>query len=86
MIENCSGAIDIQRRPKFLRHVSKIDIFAVKLAIAIMKRMHDQTYRYPSILNAILIIAITATPVAKLLSTSVFPCFNISPSTACAAR
>ena len=40
MIENCSGAIDIERRPKLLRHAGKIDIFAVKLAITIMKRMH----------------------------------------------
>lgn len=40
MIEDGAGAIYIKRRPKFLRDPGKIDIFAVKLAIAVMERMH----------------------------------------------
>ena len=40
MIENCSRAIDIERRPKFLRDLRKIDIFAVKLTVPVMERMH----------------------------------------------
>ncbi len=40
MIENRPGAIYVERRPKFLRDPRKIDIFAVKLAVAVMERMH----------------------------------------------
>ena len=40
MIENCFRAIDIERRSKFLRDPRKIDIFAVKLTVAVMERVH----------------------------------------------
>ena len=40
MIENCAGAVDIERRADFLRDSCKIDIFAVKFSITILKRMH----------------------------------------------
>jgi hypothetical protein len=37
MIENRARTIYIERRPKFLRYAGKIDIFAVELALAVMK-------------------------------------------------
>src|SRR5207245_8963339 len=40
MIENRSRAVDVERRPKFLHDPRKIDIFAMKLPFAVMKRMH----------------------------------------------
>ena len=40
MIENRPGAIYIERRPEFLLDARKIDIFAVKFAVVVMKRMH----------------------------------------------
>jgi hypothetical protein len=40
VIENCSGAVNIERSAELLRDLRKIDIFAVKLAVAIPKRMH----------------------------------------------
>ena len=40
MIENRSRAVHVERRPKFLRDPRKIDIFAIKLPFAVMKRMH----------------------------------------------
>jgi hypothetical protein len=40
MIENCSGAIDIERRSKLFRYARKIDIFAAEFSITILKRMH----------------------------------------------
>jgi len=40
MIENCARAVDIKRRPEFFRDAPEINIFAVKLAVAITKRMH----------------------------------------------
>ena len=44
------------------------------------------TLRYPAVLKQIFRSAINATPTEKLVRTSFFPCFNISPSTACTAR
>ena len=41
MIENCSCAINVSGRAEFLGHARKIDIFAVKLAITITKKMHQ---------------------------------------------
>ena len=40
MIEDCSRAIYIERRAKFLRDARKIDIFAMELAVAVVERMH----------------------------------------------
>ena len=40
MIQNCAGAIYIDRSPEFLGHARKIDIFAMKTSVAVMKRMH----------------------------------------------
>jgi hypothetical protein len=37
MVKNCSGTIYIERRPESLRDLCKIDIFAVKLPVAVMK-------------------------------------------------
>ncbi len=42
MIENRARAVDIKRRPKLFGDARKIDIFAMKLAVAITKRMHKQ--------------------------------------------
>ena len=42
--------------------------------------------RYPSTRSATLRTAIRAIPSAKLVKTSFFPCFNISPTTACVAK
>jgi hypothetical protein len=41
VIENCSRAINIDRGAEFVRHASKIDIFAVEMPVAITKRMHE---------------------------------------------
>ena len=40
MIENCARAVNISRRAEFLATRVKIDIFAMEMAVAIMKRMH----------------------------------------------
>ena len=40
VIEDCSRAVNVRGRAKFLRHAGKIDIFAVKLAVQIIKKMH----------------------------------------------
>jgi hypothetical protein len=40
MIENSSGAINIERRPEFLGNACKIDIFTVKAAVSIKEKMH----------------------------------------------
>ena len=40
MIEDCPGAINVERRSKFVGHARKIDIFSVKFPVAVMKRMH----------------------------------------------
>jgi hypothetical protein len=40
MIENRTSAVDIKRRSKLLSDECKIDIFAMKLPVAITKRMH----------------------------------------------
>ena len=42
MIENCARAVDIKRRTELFSDAPKIDIFAVKLAVAIAKRMHRE--------------------------------------------
>ncbi len=43
MIENCPRAVDVKRRAKFLGDARKIDIFTVKLAVAVMEKMHVAT-------------------------------------------
>ena len=40
MIQNRARAVDIKRRSKLFSDAPKIDIFAVKLAVAIPERMH----------------------------------------------
>ena len=40
VIKNCPRAINVKWRAKFLGCASKIDIFAVKLAVAVMEKMH----------------------------------------------
>jgi hypothetical protein len=40
VIKNCSGAVNISRRAELLRDADKIDVLAVKVAVAIPKRMH----------------------------------------------
>jgi hypothetical protein len=40
VIEDCSRAVNVRGRAKFLRQARKIDIFAVKLAVLIVKKMH----------------------------------------------
>jgi hypothetical protein len=40
VIKNCSGAVNISRRAELLRDAGKIDILAVKRAVAITERMH----------------------------------------------
>ena len=40
VIENCSCAVNISRGAEFLRDPGKIDILAVKLAVAIVEKMH----------------------------------------------
>jgi hypothetical protein len=40
VIENCSGAVNVSRRAELLRDADKIDVLAVKVAVAIPKRMH----------------------------------------------
>jgi hypothetical protein len=51
------------------------------------KRLYNfSATRYPSILNPIFKTAINPIPNPKLVRTIFFPCFNISPRTACAAR
>src|SRR5205823_1691213 len=40
VVENRPRAVDVKRRPKLFRDAPKIDIFAMKLAVAITKRMH----------------------------------------------
>jgi hypothetical protein len=42
MIENRARAVDIKWGPKLFGDPPKIDILAVKLAVAIPKRMHKQ--------------------------------------------
>ena len=40
VIENCSCAVNIEWRAKFLGHARKIDIFAVEMSIVITEKMH----------------------------------------------
>jgi len=40
MIENCPGAVDVKWRAKFIGHARKINIFTMKLTVAIAKKMH----------------------------------------------
>jgi hypothetical protein len=44
MIENCSRAVDVQRRAKFLGDKCKIGIFTVKLALTVTEKMHATLY------------------------------------------
>ena len=57
-----------------------------KIVSARRRNQHAGRMRYPSILKPIFRSAINPTPTEKLVSTRLFPCFNISPTTACAAR
>jgi hypothetical protein len=41
VIENCPGAVNIDRGAEFVRDTGKIDIFAVEMPLAITKRMHE---------------------------------------------
>jgi hypothetical protein len=41
VIENCPRAVNIDRGAEFLRDTGKIDILAVEMPVAIMKRMHE---------------------------------------------
>ena len=40
MIENCSRAIQIERRSELLRDLRKIDVFTIKFSAVVMERMH----------------------------------------------
>ena len=40
MIENRSGAVNVERRAEFLGRARERDMFAAKLAVAVMKGMH----------------------------------------------
>jgi hypothetical protein len=40
MIENRSGAVDVQRRAEFLRRRSQINFFTTELTIAVVKSVH----------------------------------------------
>jgi len=42
VIENRPGAVNIKRRAEIRRGPDKIDIFAVKSAVAITKRVHGR--------------------------------------------
>ena len=42
MIEDRPSAIYIERRSEFLRDARKIDIFAVKLPVAVMEGVHTK--------------------------------------------
>src|SRR6059058_2656511 len=57
-----------------------------KISGAWHKRLHNFSIGYPISLRPIFRIAISPTPIEKLVSTSLFPCLSISPRTACAAR
>ena len=57
-----------------------------KISGAWHKRLYNLSDCYPSILRARLRTAINAIPAEKLVRTRLFPCFNISPSTAWPAR
>jgi hypothetical protein len=37
MIEDRAGAVDVERRPEFLRRVGERDLFAIKLAVAVVE-------------------------------------------------
>jgi hypothetical protein len=41
MIENCFRAVNISRRAEFIRYTGKIDILAIEMSVAIMKRVHE---------------------------------------------
>jgi hypothetical protein len=41
VIEDCSRAVNVSGRAEFLGHLRKIDIFTVKLAVTITKKMHE---------------------------------------------
>ena len=57
-----------------------------KISGAWHQRLYNFKVHYPSSLKPILRAAINAIPAAKLVRTIFFPCFNISPRTACVAR
>jgi hypothetical protein len=40
MIEDCSGAIDIERSAELLRGAGERGFLAIEFAVAVMKRMH----------------------------------------------
>jgi hypothetical protein len=40
MVKNCAGAINIERCPEFLSDPGKVDIFAMKMAVSVAKKMH----------------------------------------------
>ena len=45
VIEDRARAIDIERRAELLRDALEIDLFAIKPAVAVMKRMHRESAR-----------------------------------------
>jgi len=40
VIEDCSRAVDVGRRAEFLGNEGQIDVFSIKMTIAIMKQVH----------------------------------------------
>jgi hypothetical protein len=41
VIEDCPGAVNVEWRAKFFGDACKINIFAVKFAVAVVKKMHE---------------------------------------------
>ena len=40
MVENRPGTVYIERRAEFVRRLLRVDLFAMKLAVAVMERVH----------------------------------------------